>query len=175
MMNHLIRKNRLFKDEYIYNISNFTISFPLARTERRFHKSSRQNICVYDTIKFTNNVQIYTEQVTSNGRDFISKPRGVLIQVAGLYVITIISYKSYYMNTYNKYFASGSPHLAIQVNNHSNTTLDQYYSPPIGQQNKNKVTVYLNVGDVVAVNNTLHSPHNTMSHLVFSGSLVISY
>jgi hypothetical protein len=159
-----------------YNISNFTISFPLARTERRFHKSSRQNICVYDTIRFTNNVQIYTEQVTSNGRDFISKPRGVLIQVAGLYVITIISYKSYHMNTYNKYFASNSPHLAIQVIN-SNTTpiLVQYYSPPIGQQNKNKVTVYLNEGDVIAVNNTLHSKHKSMSHLVFSASLVISY
>ena len=159
-----------------YNISNFTISYTLARSERRFHKSSRQNICVYDNIRFTNNVQIYTEQVTSNNRDFISNSRGVLIQTAGLYVITIISYKSYHNKTYNSYFIAKSPHLAIQVIDSNTTpTLVQYYSPPSGQQNKNKLTVYLNVGDVVAVNNILHGKHKTMSHLVFSGSLVIKY
>jgi len=181
-----------------YSISNFTIVYPRLRRSRaagEYHYNynnglsgaiargnlsiSNKTQAIFNNINFIKEVSLYKQRYKANNFIISSEIKGVEIKIPGLYVITVLSYKSYVLQTEATHFIDESFGMAIQIVNSKNLLVGHNYSPTIFNSNKNKVSLYLNYGDVIGVNpifaghGSVNSP--SIKHLVFSGSLVIPY
>jgi hypothetical protein len=182
-----------------YSISNFTIVYPHLRKSHptgdyRYGNGltgaigrgnlaiSNKKQAIFNTVNFIKDVNLYNQTCTDGS--FGSTPRlsatkGVEIKIPGLYVITVLSYKSYVLQTEATHFANGTFGMAIQIVNSKNILIQKYIPVDVLSANKNKVTIYLNYGDVIGVN-AIHNEYGSVNtpkikHLVFSGSLIIPY
>jgi hypothetical protein len=179
-----------------YSIDNFTIAYPRMRKSHptgdyKYSNGmtgaigkgklsiSNRNQAIFNNVNFIKEVNLYNQTIQLGGLIIPSATKGVEIKIPGLYVITVLSYKSYVLQTEATYFIDESFGMAIQIVTSKNILIQKYIPGDILSANKNKVTIYLNYGDVIGVNAIFngHGSSKTpkIKHLVFSGSLIIPY
>ena len=187
-----------------YSISNFTIAYPHLRKSHKKgnYKYSngttgiigKNDLCIsnrkqaiFNNVNFIKEVNLYKQTCIGNSLTDaavrLSATKGVEIKIPGLYVITVLSYKSYIKKTEMQPFANETFGMAIQIVNSKNILIQKYIPGDSlsVSVDKNKVTIYLNYGDVIGVNALYNGYGNQngntpkIKHLVFSGSLIIPY
>jgi len=165
-----------------YNITYFTIRYPRTRTLNSENGNTlifNKKQAIFNNVTFIKEVNLYHQMIRYklNNGDYtfsVSKTKGVKIKIPGLYVMTVLSYQRFDLQTENPRFFINSK-MMFQIHDSKGWLIRN--PDPIFVGN-NKVTLYLNYGDIIGINAIKEEGllgSNKLKHIVFSGSLVIPY